>query len=87
MEIGFSFGKCKTRAGYSARLLKQSTLNLAAIAKTFPVILETPILLVIREGDMEIVIHRYGELLFRKGDDPALMEKTAERIYRVGIKQ
>lgn len=82
----FSLGKCKTRAGYSAKLKKKQKLELTEIKKQFEVILETPILLVVREEGLEIIVHGYGELLFKKGDDVSLMEKIAKKIYSAGIR-
>lgn len=83
----FSLGKCKTRAGYSAQLKKKQKLDLNKIKKKFEVILETPILLVVREEGIEIIVHGYGELLFKKGDDVSLMEGIARRIYSVGLSE
>ena len=87
MEIRFSLGKCKTRAGYSARLLQKGKLNLKTLKPQFTLLLEAPILLVIREQGLEIVVHQYGELLFRNGkaEDVVLMEKVARRIYEAGL--
>ena len=87
MAIKFSFGKCKTKATYSARLEQKGSMDLNKIKQAFKVTLETPILLVIAVEDMEIVVHGYGELLFKKGSDAATMEKLAEQIYAVGLKK
>ncbi|MEW5896329.1 MAG: hypothetical protein AB1668_01435 [Nanoarchaeota archaeon] len=85
MNIAFSLGKCKTRAGYSARLRKKQRLDLAKIKANFEVVLETPILVVIKEEGVEVVVHGYGELLFKSCDDISLMEKIAEKVYSVGL--
>jgi len=82
----FSIEKCKTKAAYSAKLKKQQHLDLQKIKNKFEVLLETPILLVIKEQEVEIIVHGYGELLFKNGDDVDLMRKIAERIYEVGLK-
>ncbi len=83
----FTLGKCTTRAGYSAKLKKPQKINLAAIKKTFPTILETPILVVIKTEAGEVIVHGYGELLFKESKDMDLMEKVAEKIYSAGIQQ
>lgn len=82
----FTLEKCKTRAGYSAKLPSSQKLNLAKIKQHFEVILETPILLVIREQDLEIIVHGYGELLFKNANEgqKELMRKIAARVYGVG---
>ena len=88
MMIHFTLEKCKTRAGYSAKLPSSRKLNLVKIKKEFETILETPILLVIQEQGMEIVVHSYGELLFKnsKEEDLEKMRKVAEKIYDLGLK-
>jgi|SRR3989338_10939906 len=87
MVIPFTFGKCKTRAGYSAKLIKQGKLDLKKIKNHFETILETPILLVIKAEGLEIVVQEYGELLLKNGtaEQVELMEKVAGKVYRVGL--
>ena len=85
MPINFTLGKCTTRAGYSAKLKSPRKLNLAAIKKAFPTVLETPIVLVIKTGAGEVVVHNYGELLFKEGKDMEVMEKVAKKIYDTGV--
>ena len=51
----------------------------------FETILETPILLVIKTEGLEIIVHVYGELLFKRCEDTDLMRKIAEKIYAVGL--
>ena len=87
MTISFTLEKCKTRAGYSAKLPSSRKLNLVKIKKEFKTILETPILLVIKERGLEIVVHGYGELLFKNGTAEQLevMRKVAEKVYEVGL--
>lgn len=83
--INFTVEKCKSRAGYSANLQKQQKLNLQQIQSQFEVVLETPILLVIRVEGVEVVVHGYGELLFKHCTDTELMNKIAEKIYHAGL--
>lgn len=99
MSILFTLEKCKTKAGYAAKLPSSRKLNLALIKQQFEVVLETPILLVIREQGLEIVVHGYGELLFKDGggdedkrrggsndqEKKELMRKIAEKVYTVGL--
>lgn len=89
MSILFTLEKCKTRAGYSARLPSSRKLNLEKIKQHFAVILETPILLVIHEQGLEMVVHGYGELLFKNGTESQLelMRKVAEKVYSSGLKE
>ncbi len=82
----FTFGKCKTRAGFSARLQQKGKLDLKKIKQKFAVILETPILLVIKEKEFEIIVHSYGEILFKNGVEEQFnqMEEVVKKIYAAG---
>lgn len=81
----FSLGKCKTRAGYSAKLRNPQQLNLSKIKEIFETVLGTPILLVIKTEQGEVIIHGYGELLFKAGKDVEIMERIAKNVYEVGL--
>tara|TARA_Y100000310_G_C20359584_1_gene658323 strand:+ start:412 stop:687 length:276 start_codon:yes stop_codon:yes gene_type:complete len=81
----FSLSKCKTKATYSAKLKKQEKIDLNKIKKKYEVVLETPILLVIKIKDLEVIVHQYGELLFKRCEDLELMEELAKEIYSTGI--
>lgn len=81
----FTLEKCKTKAAYSAKLKKQSQLHLQKIKNKFEVVLETPILLVVKVEGVEVIVHGYGELLFKKCEDVELMKKIAEKIYETGL--
>ena len=72
--------KCKTKAAYSAKLGK---VDLKKVRSKFDVILDTPILVVIKVDDVEVIVHGYGELLFKKCEDVPKMQKIAEKIVRM----
>jgi len=80
-NVQFTLSKCTTRAGYSAKPSKNMKLNLGKIKEKFTTLIETPIVLVIKENDIEIVVHEYGELLFKSGTDEELMNKIAKKVY------
>lgn len=84
--IDFTLEKCKTKTAYSAKLKKQQQLDLLKIKKKFEIVLETPILLVLKVEGIEIIVHSYGELLFKNCQDQELMRKIAEKIYGAGLK-
>ena len=58
---------------------------MSKIKEKFSVVLETPILLVIKVDDIEIIVHSYGELLFKNCEDVELMKKIADKVYEVGL--
>ena len=61
-------------------------MDLDKLKKRYAVLLETPIVLVVKAEGMEIIVHRYGELLFKNGTDVELMEKVAKEMYEIGLK-
>lgn len=87
VELEFILAKCKTKATFSATLKKVRQLDLKAIEKQFEVVLDTPLLLVVKVDGVEIIIHGYGELLFKSGEDMVWMEKVAKKIYEQGLKR
>ena len=84
--VEFTIEKCKTKAAYSAILKKQQRLNLQKIKSKFTVVLETPVLLVVAVEGVEVIVHGYGELLFKNCQDMELMKKIAEKVYAAGLK-
>ncbi|MBT3814392.1 hypothetical protein HOE37_04375 [Candidatus Woesearchaeota archaeon] len=85
--VKFSLAKCKTKAAFSAKLMQKGKIDLKKVAKKFEVVMETPILLVIKTETGEVIVHSHGEILFKKCMDTELMEKVAEEIYEIGLKK
>jgi predicted DsbA family dithiol-disulfide isomerase len=85
--IQFTVSKCTTRAGYSAKPQKNISLNLKKIKEQFNTLIATPIVLVVEEDGHEIIVHNFGELLFKDISDEKKIKQLAEKIYRVGIEQ
>ncbi|MBI5398934.1 HesA/MoeB/ThiF family protein [Candidatus Woesearchaeota archaeon] len=79
----FTIQKCKTRAGWSARPIRSTKLDLAKIKKKFTIVLDTPILIVIRKDGVvgDIIIHNYGEILFKELADEKIIRAIAAEIY------
>lgn len=82
-EVEFKVSKCKTRAAYSVKPVRRIKLDLKKIKEKFDVIVDTSLLLVVKEGD-EIIVHGYGELLFKTWTDEDKIASVAKRIYEVG---
>jgi adenylyltransferase/sulfurtransferase len=72
--------KCKTRAAYSAT--NNRKIDLDDIRKRFKVITDTPIVLVIKEEDEEIIVKNYGELLFKTCKSEDKVRRIASRILK-----
>ncbi len=82
--VNYTLQKCKTRAGYSAKTPNPIQLNLKKIAQEFDVVMETPVLVVIKEKGVEVIVHGYGELLFKECTDEELMDEIARNVYDYG---
>jgi hypothetical protein len=85
MTIKFSLAKCKTKAAYSAKLQQKGKLDLKKVKENFEVLMETPILLVIKTEAGEVIVHSHGEILFKGCKDVELMEKISKKIYEKSI--
>ncbi len=81
--IEFKVSKCKDKAGYSAKPVKNLELDLWRVKKKFVTILETPLVIVV-DCDGEIVVHKFGELLFKTLTDEKKINEIAKQIYAAG---
>jgi len=73
--------KCSDKGGYSVTRNPIKPINLKSIKKHFNVLAETPIVLVIKEK-YEIIIHNYGELLFKNAENTKEIEKIARKVFK-----
>lgn len=85
MKVEFTLEKCQTKATYSAKPKRKGKIDLNVIRKRFEIIVDTPFLVMVNVKGIEVIVHGYGELLFKKCDDADLMKKIAEEIYAGGI--
>jgi hypothetical protein len=79
----FKIEICKTKGAYSVKPTKRVSLDLNSLKEKFNVIVDTPILLVIKKK-YEIIAHKHGELLFKECTDKKEIQKIAEEIYKAG---
>ncbi len=83
--------KCKTRAAISCKfpeeLRHKIQLDLGILKKKFPVKSDAGIALVIGLEGLEVIVHRYGELVFKTTDTNQipLIRKIADKIYKVSL--
>ena len=74
---------CKTKASYSTKINKKLDLN--KISKKYKTIVKTPILLIIKKDNYEIIVHNYGELIFKNLKDENKIKKIAQEIYNESV--
>ncbi len=79
----FIVKECTTKKGWTVKPKSNIKLNLNAIKKKFEVVLDASILLVL-DYEGEIIVHGYGELLFKQLKDEKRIRQIADEIYRVG---
>ena len=77
----FEIKPCKTRAAYSVKPKKNIKLNLSKLKGNFRIKAETSIATVIEVDGEEIIVHKYGELKFKKLRDENKIKKIAGEIY------
>ncbi len=78
----FSVEFCDTRAAYEIKPSKNVTLDLHAIKKHFnDIIVETPIVLVLRVEGEEIIVHNYGNVLVKECKDIKKIKRIGEKLY------
>jgi adenylyltransferase/sulfurtransferase len=85
LPFTFTVSRCKTRAAYSAKPINNITLNLNNIKQKFTTIIDTPIALVIKEDNIEIIVHSHGELVFKNFYDEKKIKRIAENVYGIGL--
>ncbi len=81
-KSSYTIKKCKTRAAFSVRFNRN--IDLVKIKKKYKVLLETPLLLVVEKDGAEMIVHQYGEVIFKKAKDYNQIEKLTEEIYSLG---
>lgn len=86
MVLPFSIKTCTTKAGYEATLEKPQPLVMDALRKQFTVVADAYIILVLNINGIEVIVHNYGKLVFKKNNDEQKLKRIAEQIFRVGVK-
>ena len=80
----FTLLSCKTRATCSTMPNNNLSLNLNKIKEKYETVLETPVAIIIKEQNVEIVVHNYGKLVFRQCSDEKKIKRMAREIYEFG---
>ncbi len=87
MEEIFKLYPCNTDKSCKAKLNKRQSLDLNNLKKKFKVISDAGIALVIKVDGYEVIVHGYGELVFKAGKDvkEETLKKIAKDIYSVAL--
>jgi len=76
---------CKSKAAMSAKPQKNLKLNMKKVVENFDVVADANIVAVINIEGEEIVVHDYGELLFKKEKNEDRLKELAEKVYEVAL--
>ncbi len=75
--------KCKTRQGYKVKPDKRLQLDMHKLKhiQLIQIIHWTPIVAICKYKEVEIIIHRYGELQFKEDLDIEIIRNMAMELY------
>ena len=77
----FTVSECKTKSAFSAKPNKKMRIDIKKITKKFETIEDAGIIAVIKVEGYEIIVHDYGELLFKTLTDIDKIKDIAKEIY------
>ena len=77
----FRIEHCATKATYKAVPMVSMTLNFSLLKKKFPVLLDAGSVLAIAVEDCEVIVHSFGDVLFKTVCDKETMTRIAKKIY------
>ncbi|MBW3014921.1 hypothetical protein KY330_00705 [Candidatus Woesearchaeota archaeon] len=83
--IEYDIVPCKSKAAVSVKPLNQVKLDFNKLRKQFEILLDNPIALVLKVGDDEVIVHNYGEMLFKTLKDEGLIRKIADKIFEEAV--
>jgi len=79
----FTITECKTKRGFSVKHKRNLKMDLEGVKKRFKVKLDASILVVV-DYEGEIIVHGFGELLFKDLKDKGRIQAIADEIYQAG---
>ena len=65
----FSLELCKSKAAYKATLGTPYRLDIDRVKASEPIILDGGLVIIVRINGIDTVIHEYGELMIKTGDE------------------
>ncbi|MBW3003959.1 hypothetical protein KY328_05720 [Candidatus Woesearchaeota archaeon] len=83
--MDYKIKPCKTKAAFSVIPVQKIKLDFDKLKIKFETLIDNPIALVIKVDDEEIVVHNYGEMLFKTLKNVEKIKTIADRIYEVGV--
>ncbi|MFQ5474560.1 MAG: ThiF family adenylyltransferase [Candidatus Nanoarchaeia archaeon] len=81
-DVKYLVTMCKRKAAMAAKPIRHMSLDFDKLKSKYEVVLDTPILLVLRADD-EVIVYKHGEILFKTMTDEDKVRKAADKIYEV----
>jgi len=77
----FNIKLCKSKGSYEVNPKKKIKLNLKTLKQHFKTLEDAEIFLILKIENYEIIVHSYGDLVFKDCKDKKIIEKIAREIY------
>ena len=81
----FTINECKTKSSFVCKPKSRVKLDILKISKEFDTIENAGIICVLKIEGEEVIVHDYGEILFKTLKDSDKIDKIAKRIYSFGL--
>ena len=85
----FTLNPCDTDKSCKAKLNKRQKLDLGKIKEKFKVTSDAGIALVLEIEHIEVIVHGFGDLVFKVGKlkiSKSKLKELAKKIYGIGLK-
>jgi len=73
---------CKTKGGIAVRPATAIKMDFIKLKSKYKIVASTPQVIILRDED-EIIVHKYGELIFKNMKNKPIIKKIAEKIYDI----
>ncbi len=80
-DENYKIEKCLSKNTYKTKPLKKTSLNFKELRKKFKIKLDANIVLIINYNNSEIIVHKYGEIEFKKNIGLNEIKKISNLIY------
>ena len=81
----FEIKICKTKAAYAAKPKRHLKMNLEKLKNKYNIKADAGIVLIADIDGEDVIIHSFGEILFKGCKDIKKMHRIAEDIYKVAL--
>lgn len=80
----YTIKRCKTKATFEVIPKIKRKMNFEKLKKTFKVVADTPMILILEIEDEEVIVYEHGELMFKSCEKGDKIRRITEAIYSAG---